>query len=85
MSLPSKMKTWSEPTDGDPIMVMEKSGPVIMSPLFAVEGDNGNEAVVCAMYEQFVGGDNWAQSMIVMLPGLCGHYHCGGTIKVSLN
>jgi hypothetical protein len=60
----------------------------IVTPFALAEDENGEVVVACLINRVCVnvnGGSKSMPWMRLMLPGICGHYECGGAVEVCLN
>lgn len=60
----------------------------IVTPLALAEDDKGEHVAACLINRICVnenGGSKSMPWMRLLLPGVCGHYECGGAVEVCLN
>jgi hypothetical protein len=77
-----KLDPWVAATEDDApaLLRMTETGPQILTPLFMAPRDDDFIVVACTI----IAGPNDTR-MSVCVPGMCGHYDCGGAVVVSLN
>lgn len=60
----------------------------IVTPIALADDGKGEHVVACTINRVCVSRDGGSKSMPwmrLLLPGICGHYECGGAVEVSLN